>query len=63
MLRGLSFSILGSVVLIVLSILYFTVSLWVIKLGSFLAGYQVDGNWVVLTAGIITAATIIGSRR
>jgi hypothetical protein len=61
MLRGVTFSLLSSVILVILSVIYFTISLWVIKLGAMLAGYSVEGSYAVLTAGIITAATIIGS--
>lgn len=59
---GLAGTVIASVVLILLGLLYFTLTVWIIKIGAGWAGYPgVDGNWVVLTAGVISAASIIGS--
>ncbi|MCK9292547.1 MAG: hypothetical protein WCY27_02380 [archaeon] len=53
--------ILGSLILILLGIVYFTLSIWAIKISANWAGYGiVDASTVVLTAGIITAASLIG---
>jgi len=63
--RGLSnlgLTIAASVVLILLGIVYFMLTIWIIKIGATWAGYPgIEGNMVVLTAGIVTAAAIIGS--
>ncbi len=60
-LSNLAVTIVASVVLILLGIVYFMLTTWVIKIGAYLAGLTVGGDMVVLTAGIITAAAIIGS--
>lgn len=55
-------TIVASLLLIFLSIIYFMLTVWIIKIGSAWAGYtSIEGNWVILTAGIITAAIMIGS--
>ena len=54
--------IMTSLLLIVLAIVYFAFSIWVIKVGARWAGYgEIAGGYVILTAGIITAAILIGS--
>ena len=54
--------ILTSLLLIVLGIVYFAFSIWIIKVGANWAGYpDINGGYVILTAGIITAAILIGS--
>lgn len=59
---NLLLTIVASLVLILLGIIYFMVTIWMIKIGALWAGYgDVEGTMVVLTAGIVTAATIIGS--
>ncbi len=61
-LGNLLLTAIASVVLILLGVVYFMITIWIIKLGASWAGYSaVDGTMVVLTAGIVTAATIIGS--
>lgn len=61
-LANLSVTIVASLVLILLAVIYFMLSIWIIKMGALWAGFnQVDGNWIVLTSGIVTAAAIIGS--
>jgi hypothetical protein len=61
-LSNLVVTIVASVVLILLGIIYFMLTIWVIKVGAQFAGLAlVGGDMVVLTAGIVTAAAIIGS--
>jgi len=61
-LANLSITIVASLILILLGILYFMITMWVIKVGAYWAGFKdVAGNMVLLTAGIITAAAMIGS--
>ncbi len=55
-------TIVASVLLILLGVIYFMLTTWMIKAGAMWAGYpSIDGGTVVMTAGIITAAAIIGS--
>jgi hypothetical protein len=61
-LKGLSLMMVASFILILLGIVYFMITILTIKIGAGLAGFKtISGNWVVLTAGIITAAAIVGS--
>ncbi|MFT4311706.1 MAG: hypothetical protein ACMXYF_00570 [Candidatus Woesearchaeota archaeon] len=54
-------TVISSVIMIVLSILYFMLTIWVIRVGASWAGAEADGNMIVLTAGIVTAAILLGS--
>ena len=59
---GLAVTVVASIILILLGIVYFMLTIWMIKIGAQWAGYNlIDGNMVVLTAGIVTAAAMIGS--
>ncbi|HIH38649.1 hypothetical protein J4460_01600 [Candidatus Woesearchaeota archaeon] len=59
---NIGITIMASLVLILLGIFYYMATVWIIKLGANWAGFKdVTGNTVVLTAGIITAASMIGS--
>lgn len=59
---NLSITIIASVVMIFLAIIYFWLAIWIIKVGANWAGFTgLDGGMVVLTAGIVTAAITIGS--
>lgn len=59
---NLLLTIVASLVLVLLGIIYFMITIWMIKIGASWAGYSdIEGTMVVLTAGIVTAATILGS--
>jgi hypothetical protein len=61
-LAGLGLTIVTSIILILLGIVYYMITIWMIKIGASWAGFSsTDGSWIVLTAGIVTAAAIIGS--
>jgi hypothetical protein len=61
-LTGLLFTLVASGMLLVIGIIYYMITIWVIKMGASWAGYpSIEGNIVVLTAGIVTAASMIGS--
>ena len=61
-LKGLALTIAASVVLILLGIVYYMITIWIIKTGAAWAGYKtLEANTAVLTAGIVTAAAMIGS--
>lgn len=61
-LRGLLVTLVSSILLILVGIVYFMVTVWIIKVGASWAGYpSLDGATVVGTAGLITAASMIGS--
>ena len=53
---------IASVMLIFIGIIYFMLTMWIIKVGGSWAGFtDLTGDTVLLTAGIITAASMIGS--
>jgi hypothetical protein len=61
-LAGLSLTLLASFLLLLLGMVYFMATIWMIKFGASWAGYpDIAGNTIVLTAGIITAASMLGS--
>lgn len=59
---GFGFTVFSAILFIVMSILFFFINVWVIKFGAGLAGFKnLDGNWVILSAGIMAAASILAS--
>ena len=59
---GVGFTIFSAVLFIVMSILFFFINVWVIKFGAGLAGFKdLNGNWVILAAGIMSAASILAA--
>jgi hypothetical protein len=61
-LKNLATTVVASVLLIFLGIVYYMINMWIIKTSAVWAGLSgVTGNTILLTAGIITAAAIIGS--
>ncbi len=60
-LKALVVALVASIMLILLGIIYFTLMLFVIRISTELLGYAPDGNWVVITAGLITLGVLIGS--
>ncbi|MFP4567556.1 MAG: hypothetical protein ACLFN8_01295 [Candidatus Woesearchaeota archaeon] len=56
------FTILSAVMFIIMSIIFFFINVWIIKVGAGFAGYSnLSGDWVVFTAGILSAASTIAS--
>jgi|GEM_PF-548064 hypothetical protein len=62
-LQGMVESIIDFVVLIVLGIISFYITVFVIITGANLAEVTVAGNYVVLSAALIVAASILAGRR
>lgn len=52
-------NLVAGVVMLVFAILSFFVTVFVISTGAGLAGYTPDGNFAVLSATILVAATIL----
>ncbi|MBR9689706.1 MAG: hypothetical protein GOV01_02325 [Candidatus Altiarchaeota archaeon] len=52
-----------SVLLIVIGLAYFLITLWTVKTGAGLLELTPDANWVVFSASVIAAASIIGSSK
>lgn len=56
-------NIVAGVVMLVFAILSFFVTVFVISTGAQLAGYSPDGNFAVLSATILVAATILAGMK
>ena len=57
-------TVISSVILILLGVVYFAVSLFIIKAASSLAGYgAVSAETAVLSAAILSAASLVASHR
>lgn len=52
-------NVVAGVVMLLFAILSFFVTVFVISTGAGLAGYSPDGNFVVLSATILVASTIL----
>ena len=59
---ALGFTILSAVMFIVMSIIFFFINVWIIKVGAGFAGYtNLSGDWVVFTAGVLSAASTLAA--
>ncbi|HLC79920.1 MAG TPA: hypothetical protein VJG83_05895 [archaeon] len=57
-------TVISSVILIVLGVVYFAVSLFIIKASSSLVGFgSISGETAVLSAAILSAASLIASNK
>ncbi|MBW3017129.1 hypothetical protein KY316_02055 [Candidatus Woesearchaeota archaeon] len=54
-------TVLASALLIIIGLIYFIVTLWIVKFGSGLLDLSPDTNWIVLSAAIISAGSMVGS--
>jgi len=59
--ENLLVTVIASLLLIAMGIVYYIATLWVIKFSSALLGYSPDANWVVLSAALIVVGIMIGS--
>lgn len=59
--ENLLVTVIVSLILIAMGIIYFIVTLWIVKFSSSLMGYDPDGNWAVLSAAVVVAGIMIGS--
>lgn len=59
--ENLLVTVIASLILIAMGIIYFIVTLWIIKFSSSLLDYSPDSNWVVLSASILVVGVMIGS--
>lgn len=56
---GLVSSITASIVLLVFAILTFFVTVFIVQVGAGLAGYTPSGDFVALSAAILSASSIV----
>ena len=59
--ESLLVTVIASLILIAMGIIYFIVTLWIIKFSTGLLGYEPESNWVVLSGAIIVVGVMIGS--
>ena len=59
--ESLVVTVIASLILIAMGLIYFILTLWVIKFGSGLMGYNIDGNWAVLSTAVVVAGILVGS--
>lgn len=53
--------ILSAIVLVLFGLIFYTIDLWIIKFAAVdLFGLEVSGDWLVLSAAILSAAAMIG---
>ena len=60
-LENLVVTIIASLILIVMGIVYLIATLLIVKFGSALIGYSPDSNMAVLSSAVIVAGIMIGS--
>ncbi len=53
--------LLSSIFLIIMGLVYFLVTLWIITVGADILNMNLDGNFAVLSASLITLGVIVGS--
>ena len=58
---SLLMTLLKSILLVALALIYFTITLFVIKTGAGFLGYTLDGNWAVLSAALLTLGSLVGT--
>ena len=59
--ENLIVTIIASLLLIGMGVIYFIVTLWIVDFSSGLIGYSPDENYVVLSSAVIVAGIMIGS--
>jgi len=59
--ENLLVTVIASLILIAMGIVYFIATLWIIQFSSNLLGYTPDANWAVLSAAIVVVGIMIGS--
>ena len=61
LIENLLVTIIASLILIIMGMIYFIVTLLLVKFSSGLMGSSPEANWVVLSAAVIVAGIMIGS--
>lgn len=61
LIENLIVTVIASLILIAMGMVYFVVTLAIVKFSSGFLGYNPDGNWAVLSAAVIVTGIMIGS--
>jgi len=59
--ENLIVTVIASLLLVAMGVIYFIATLVIIRFSSGLMGYNPDANWVVLSSAVIVAGIMIGS--
>ena len=59
--ENLIVTVIASLVLIAMGVIYFIATLLIVKFSSGLIGYSPDSNWVVLSSAVIVTGIMVGS--
>jgi len=59
--ENLIVTVIASLLLVAMGVVYFIASLLIVRFSSGLMGYTPDANWVVVSSAIIVAGIMIGS--
>ena len=60
-LENLFVTVIASLLLIVMGVIYFIATLVIVRFSTGLMGYSPDANWVVLSSAVIVVGIMIGS--
>ena len=60
-LENLVVTIIASLLLIAMGVVYFIATLVIVRFSTGLMGYSTDANWVVLSSAVIVAGIMISS--
>jgi len=61
LLENLIVTVIASLVMVVMGVIYFIATLLIVRFSTGLMGYSPDANWVVVSSAIIVAGIMIGS--
>ena len=61
LLENLVVTVIASLLLVAMGIIYFIATLLIVRFSTGLLGYSPDANWVVLSSAVIVAGIMIGS--
>jgi len=59
--ESLIITVVASLILIAMGLIYLILSLWIVKFSSGLMGLTPDSNYVIISASVIVSGIMIGS--
>jgi hypothetical protein len=60
--HGLATLVISAIILVIIGLIFFTVNLWIVKTGADILDLDAGGDLVVLSAALLSAAALIGSK-
>lgn len=54
-------TVIASLLLVAMGMVYFIATLLIIRFSSSLIGYAPDANWIILSSAVIVAGVMVGS--